>query len=329
MLHFFHCPCYYALLLHMLNISYCDFYCALWVLILFTDTVRFYFNFIVYRELIFWVALNNVKCLEKACRAYSRIRNTKHQVLQVYCAVLKLCNDTLLNSNMLMVDLKQWMARDSGISSGDSAIGSEGLDGWGDVALLLQPLQARVVGVQLEGFVEEIGQQRLERVHHCQKLQQVRRVRTFWKGQFARLKCDNCPKPFPHSLPGNWLVSSSTPVSGRKGSQRETRTIRSACRVCWTSRIIVNRNVLCTTWYLCNFNHIPNWTSTQDSIRFIVRSSIQFYWFIEWFFVYQFVMKELSSRLDASICWWGCSEQASCNTTQEDLERLALIEFII
>ena len=45
-----------------------------------------------------------------------------------------------------------------------------------DVALLLQPLQTRVVGVQLEGLVEEIGPQRLERVHYCQKFQQVRRV---------------------------------------------------------------------------------------------------------------------------------------------------------
>ncbi len=45
-----------------------------------------------------------------------------------------------------------------------------------DVALLLQPLQTRVVGVQLEGLIEEMGQQCLERVHYCQKLQQVLRV---------------------------------------------------------------------------------------------------------------------------------------------------------
>ena len=34
--------------------------------------------------------------------------------------------------------------------------------------LLLQPLQTRIGGVQLEGLVEEVGPQCLERVHYCQ-----------------------------------------------------------------------------------------------------------------------------------------------------------------
>ena len=42
-----------------------------------------------------------------------------------------------------------------------------------DVALLLQPLETCVVGVQVEGLVEEIGPQRLERVDHGQELEQV------------------------------------------------------------------------------------------------------------------------------------------------------------
>ena len=51
-----------------------------------------------------------------------------------------------------------------------------------DVALLLQPLQAGIVCVQLEGFVEEVGPQSLERVHHRQQLEQVGRVRALGLG---------------------------------------------------------------------------------------------------------------------------------------------------
>jgi len=40
-----------------------------------------------------------------------------------------------------------------------------------DVALLLQPLQARVVGVQDEGLVEQVGPERFERMHHRQEFQ--------------------------------------------------------------------------------------------------------------------------------------------------------------
>ena len=42
-----------------------------------------------------------------------------------------------------------------------------------DVGLLLQPLQAGIVGVQLE----KVGSQSLERVHHRQQLEQVLWVR--------------------------------------------------------------------------------------------------------------------------------------------------------
>ena len=42
-----------------------------------------------------------------------------------------------------------------------------------DVALLLQPLQAGIVGVQLEGLIEKVGSQGLERVHHSQQLEQL------------------------------------------------------------------------------------------------------------------------------------------------------------
>ena len=45
-----------------------------------------------------------------------------------------------------------------------------------DVVLLLQPLQACVVGVQLEGLIKKVGSQGLGRVHHSQQLKQVRRV---------------------------------------------------------------------------------------------------------------------------------------------------------
>ena len=56
------------------------------------------------------------------------------------------------------------------------------------VALLLQPLQASVVGVQLEGLVEKGGPQRLERVHHGKELQQVRWIRALQLSQLARLE---------------------------------------------------------------------------------------------------------------------------------------------
>ena len=39
-----------------------------------------------------------------------------------------------------------------------------------DVALLLQPLQAGIACVRLEGLVEEVRPQSLERMHHCQQL---------------------------------------------------------------------------------------------------------------------------------------------------------------
>ncbi len=39
-------------------------------------------------------------------------------------------------------------------------------------------MQTSVVSVQLEGLVQEVGQQRLKRVHHRQKLQQVGLVHT-------------------------------------------------------------------------------------------------------------------------------------------------------
>ena len=51
-----------------------------------------------------------------------------------------------------------------------------------DVALLLQPLQAGIVGVQLEGLIEKAGSQSLERVHHRQQLEQVWPVRALWLG---------------------------------------------------------------------------------------------------------------------------------------------------
>ena len=51
-----------------------------------------------------------------------------------------------------------------------------------DLALLLQPLQAGIVGVRLEGLVEEVGQQRLERVHNRQQNEQVGRVRALGLG---------------------------------------------------------------------------------------------------------------------------------------------------
>jgi hypothetical protein len=57
-----------------------------------------------------------------------------------------------------------------------------------DVALLLQPLQTRVISVQLEGLVEEMQTQRLE--CHCQKLQQVGWVRTLGEDQVVGLKGD-------------------------------------------------------------------------------------------------------------------------------------------
>ena len=44
------------------------------------------------------------------------------------------------------------------------------------VALLLEPLQTRIVRVQLEGFVEEIRPKRLQRVHDCKQLQKMGRV---------------------------------------------------------------------------------------------------------------------------------------------------------
>ena len=40
-----------------------------------------------------------------------------------------------------------------------------------DVALLLQPLQAGIVGVPLEGPIEKVESQGLERVHHRQQLE--------------------------------------------------------------------------------------------------------------------------------------------------------------
>ena len=49
-------------------------------------------------------------------------------------------------------------------------------------------MQARVVGVQLEGLVEEVRPERLERVHHGEKLQQMGRVRPFRRGQLARFE---------------------------------------------------------------------------------------------------------------------------------------------
>ena len=51
-----------------------------------------------------------------------------------------------------------------------------------DVPLLLQPLQAGIVGVQLEGLIEKVGSQGLERVHHRQQLEQVGRVRALGLG---------------------------------------------------------------------------------------------------------------------------------------------------
>ncbi len=58
-----------------------------------------------------------------------------------------------------------------------------------DAALQQQPLQTRIVSVQLEGLIE-IRTQRLERVHHGQKLQQVGRVQTLGESQLALLKGD-------------------------------------------------------------------------------------------------------------------------------------------
>ena len=51
-----------------------------------------------------------------------------------------------------------------------------------DVPSLLQPLQAGIVGVQLEGLIEKVGSQGLERVHHHQQLEQVGRVRALGLG---------------------------------------------------------------------------------------------------------------------------------------------------
>jgi hypothetical protein len=44
------------------------------------------------------------------------------------------------------------------------------------VPLLLKPMQARVVGVQLKRLVKEVRSQALERVDHRQQLQEMRRV---------------------------------------------------------------------------------------------------------------------------------------------------------
>ena len=51
-----------------------------------------------------------------------------------------------------------------------------------DVALWLQPLEAGIVGVQLERLVAKVGSQSLERVHHRQQLEQVGRVRALGLG---------------------------------------------------------------------------------------------------------------------------------------------------
>mmetsp|Transcript_36668 Transcript_36668/g.96736 ORF Transcript_36668/g.96736 Transcript_36668/m.96736 type:complete len:314 (+) Transcript_36668:2686-3627(+) len=57
-----------------------------------------------------------------------------------------------------------------------------------DVALLLQPLEARVVRVQREGLVQEVGPQGLERVDHRQELQHVGGVHPLRVGELARLE---------------------------------------------------------------------------------------------------------------------------------------------
>ena len=56
------------------------------------------------------------------------------------------------------------------------------------VALLLQPLEARVVRMQLEGLVQQVGPKCLEGVYYRQELQHVGRVRALGLGQLARLE---------------------------------------------------------------------------------------------------------------------------------------------
>ena len=56
------------------------------------------------------------------------------------------------------------------------------------VALLLQPLEARVVSVQLEGLVQQVGPKCLEGMQFRQELQHVEQVLALGLGQLARLE---------------------------------------------------------------------------------------------------------------------------------------------
>ena len=57
-----------------------------------------------------------------------------------------------------------------------------------DQPLLVQPLEASVVSVELEWLVQEILAEGVERVHHCQELETVWGVAVFLDGEFALLK---------------------------------------------------------------------------------------------------------------------------------------------
>ena len=91
-----------------------------------------------------------------------------------------------------------------------------------DVALLLQPLQACIVGVQLEGLVEEIGPQNLEPVHHRQQLKHSGWV-NLWDSTGTGW---NAPAPSGCSSEAD-TASSEASVSRRVG--RAGSHLRSGC----------------------------------------------------------------------------------------------------
>ena len=64
--------------------------------------------------------------------------------------------------------------------------------------LPVQPLEAGVVSVKLEWFVQEILVEGMQRVHHCQELETVGRVAEFQDGEFARF--------IGHWVPGPLVV---------------------------------------------------------------------------------------------------------------------------